>query len=187
MELLEVDLDKLTVSPSPLAIEVEPFRTIIRRDKGSPGDSQGRNKQLAKKELMYIFLSSDYSSPYLPLPQHDREITLKKTLDLADDWKEDDVIKEGIAKYVEMTQSDLVRLFISAKAAIYKLASFYETLDFNDKDDKGKLVYTPNMVTGSLKDLGNVSNNIMELEKQVKSMSKSGSTRGGVSKTKYNS
>jgi hypothetical protein len=31
-----------------------------------------------------------------------------------------------------------------------------------------------------------VSNNMMELEKQVRTMTKSGATRGGVSKSKYN-
>jgi hypothetical protein len=186
VELLEVNVEDFTVKPSAFTLEIEPFKSIVKRDKGSKGDSQGRNKLQAKRELLYIWLSTDHRSPYLSYEESVRDASIKRVLEFEDSWKPDELVQQGIEVYTELTTTDLIKLLVSARSAIYKLGQFYQDLDFSEKDDKGKLVYTPNMVTGSLKDLGNVSNNMMELEKQVRTMTKSGATRGGVSKSKYN-
>jgi hypothetical protein len=44
VELLEVNVEDFTVKPSAFTLEIEPFKSIVKRDKGSKGDSQGRNK-----------------------------------------------------------------------------------------------------------------------------------------------
>lgn len=79
----------------------EPFKKILKRDRGSPGDTQGRLKLFAFKELTYIYLMCDYSSycNIHGLDEDEAREYSKKTAGLPELWKEDDEIIEAMDEY----------------------------------------------------------------------------------------
>ena len=79
------------------------FTNILRRDKGSQGDSSGRKKLQAFKEFAYIYHMADVKSlpsrsgyKYKMAAEYSKE---KAGLD--DNWKADDLVNEGIAVYIK--------------------------------------------------------------------------------------
>lgn len=83
---------------------IEPFKTILERDKGSKGDVQGRKKEQAWKEFMYIYIvASVFSFPnkggYNDKECHEAGISESK---LPSDFKPDPVIKDAIIRYKEI-------------------------------------------------------------------------------------
>lgn len=71
MEVFTVNSDgKVSINPPIRTIEV--FKKIISRDRGSEGDSDGRKKYKAMKDLSFIYFMEDPRSPYMHYPESER-------------------------------------------------------------------------------------------------------------------
>lgn len=85
---------------NPEAKLIKEFKTLIERDKGSEGDSQGRKKLQATKELafvaLYVNLKSAYNRNYEP---EARTLELKRSLKLPEDWVVDDIMQAAMKVY----------------------------------------------------------------------------------------
>jgi hypothetical protein len=77
------------------------FKKILKRDRGSEGDSQGRLKLYAFKEFTYIYMMCDYDSycNIHGLSEEEAQIYAKKIAGLAINWEEDDEIIEAMDEY----------------------------------------------------------------------------------------
>jgi hypothetical protein len=77
------------------------FNKILRRDRGTGGDSQGKKKQQAFKELTYIYQIADV----LSIPNRhgysdkEREVYAKEIAGLESTWKPDNTMLEAIDVY----------------------------------------------------------------------------------------
>ena len=77
-----------------------------------------------------------------------------------------------------MTTSSL--LIQDTKLAIDKLREFLRTIDLNATDDKGKPLYTISNITSAIKQIPQLSKDLMEAEKAVaKDIEEVGRARGG--------
>lgn len=190
MQLLKLEGD-LRAYPAPAIAEIKEFRDLIRRDRGSPGDSQGRKKQKAARELAYIYHRHSYESPYAKYEPEERERRIVEDLFPEDwEWKKDDVLEAAEKKYIELTKTTLSRLMESADLTIARLTNYFENVRLILKSEDNP----DTTVVDSAKD---VINNLASLAKLVpahralreeveKEQSQNARIRGGVAITEFN-
>lgn len=171
-KLFDIDNGRVVLDPKNLAVPI--FNKIWKRDKS-------KTKELATKELTYVVFLCDYQSPYNDYPPIDKEIKLRTEIfSEEDDWEPDELIKEAIQQYEDLQQTTNSRLVKSAKVAAEKLAVYFEKVDFDERDDRGRPIYTAKDVVGNLKQVGEMVKSLISLEKQVqKEQMESSSVRGG--------
>lgn len=189
MELLVYDHEKHIAVVHPTLRTIEEFNKIIRRDRGSKGDAQGRIKLKACKELAYVYHMVRHDSPYVA---YDEELRSKKIIEDVfkdePDWKPDKVVNDAIAKYEELYETPMVRLLKSSLGAIEKMSQYFDDIDFSKTDKKGGLLYAPKDVITAMSKLGDMVKTVGDLKKQVEQeLSGAGEVRGGVKLNKYNS
>lgn len=92
-------------------LEVEDFKTLIRRTKVGRGDADGRKKTIAIKEIAYVFHMANPKSKYYNYPEADRRTKLKSDLfELIDPtWEPDDEVNNAIRKYRELIKTPSLR------------------------------------------------------------------------------
>jgi hypothetical protein len=186
MKLLVIE-DDLRAYPAPEVAGVEEFKELVKRDRGSPGDSQGRKKQRAARELAYIYHMVSPDSPYRVYDADLREELICR--DLFHDypeWRLDDVVTAAMEKYKELKQTELSLLLVGATAAVNKLRSYFETVNFTDIDENGRPVYSAKDVVSNLSNLGKVVEGLQNLKEQVEKEELGNSAnRKGVTTNKY--
>lgn len=101
---ISLDRDEIRLHP--------PILEIFKRDKGSKGDSEGRLKLQAFKELAFVYYMADIDSDKVKLGLTDKEavekgITFAK---LDSSFKPDKVIFDAINYYKEFQNADPVNL-----------------------------------------------------------------------------
>jgi hypothetical protein len=169
-ELFNIKDGKIVITPDKLAIPV--FKQIYERDKS-------KNKDIAFKELSYIFFMVDFNSPYQSYPNDKKEKMIIEDI-FKDKWSPDKLVKEGITKYTEFTDTAVIRLVRSAQNACDKLADYFNNVDYTLKDDNDKLVYTAKDVVLNLKNIGDISDSLSKLEEKIKKdIKQTSKVRGG--------
>ncbi len=145
MNLFEFDRDEMSVTYKPELLMLEPFKKVINRNK--------RNKEMAKKELAFIFFYSDIKSDYMYITnKEDRKKEIKKDLKLPDDWEIDDVIKDAIEFYKERSTTVNTILYRDACKAAQDISTYLSRTNelLEERDDKGRPVFDISKITTSL-------------------------------------
>lgn len=147
MRLFEID-ETHNVRPNKVWIDLIPeFSAILRRDKGSKGDSQGRAKLRSRKELAYIYFLCDFGSPLRDwLPDEKRKEALYYAGLQAEEI--DDVLNAAIAKYNELQNraARSLRTFQAMNKGLDQLDAYLEAINFSDVDRKGELRHDPSKI-----------------------------------------
>jgi hypothetical protein len=187
MQLLVIDND-LRAYPAPEIANIAEFKALIRRDKGSPGDSGGKLKQRASRELAYIFHMVDHGSPYRIYIDDLREIEVKK--DLFRDypaWEEDQVVRDAMAKYRQLRDTEMILLLKAATSAVNRLKDYFDNVSFTTIDDEGRPLHSAKDVVSNLANLGKVVEGLQKLREQVeKDELGTNANRRGVETNPYN-
>jgi len=167
MKLLVLE-DDLRAYPSPEAAMIPEFKALIRRDRGSPGDSQGKKKQKAAREFAYIYHICSHESPYRSYEGEYREEKVRTDVfhDMPE-WRADKDVKAAKDKYEELTDTELTMLLKGATSAVNKLRGYFETVDFTALDEQGRPIYTAKDVVSNLSNLGKVVEGLERLKEQV--------------------
>lgn len=123
-------------------LSIPSFNTILKRDKGSAGDSDGRKKLLAFKEFAYIYHMADINSQPNRSGSSKSEARAysKEKSGLDEKWKEDDVIRQAIKDYEEeqdslprRTISELIKTYRHILNIIPKVRRRIDTLSASDE------------------------------------------------------
>lgn len=108
------------------------------------------------------------------------------------------IIQEGLSKNFKITKelqecidcykthviTLSYRLLQSTKKAIDKLSDYLEHIDFNEKDNNGKPVYTISSITQAIKQIPQLSKDLVEAEKIItKEIEETGRVRGTTEKS----
>lgn len=144
MRLFEMNDYVLSVREEVWALS--PFKKILKRDKN-------RNKDIANKEIAFIYYYSDFKSDYMIISDlEERKKEIIKDLELPTDWKIDDVMQEAIAFYELRTTTILSKLCMNAmkgaNAVSEYLSNTRELLE--ERDNNGKPVHTIATIVGGL-------------------------------------
>ena len=156
------------VEVAPEAVLLKPFARLIRRDRGSKGDSQGRYKLRAKKELAYIFFYCDtFESQYSKMDPAMRHEELMEYLELEEDPREDPIVQEAMEYYQKITKTKFEELLESAYIAIDAVQGYFHDFDINAVDDDGRPIHKISDLVNTLNKLGSVVEQVDKLMDQV--------------------
>jgi hypothetical protein len=145
MRLFEID-ETHNVRPNKEWIALIPeFAHLLKRDKGSPGDAEGRKKLRARRELAYIFFFCDFASPIRDwLPEEKQKEALYYVGMNEEDLK-DEGLQAAIAKYEELQMKNArsLRTYNAMKKGLDNLDKHLEAIDFTAVDKKGEMLNDP--------------------------------------------
>lgn len=158
MRLFKYEGFKVVISPEALSIKC--FKDIYDRD-------ESEKKEIAMGELSFIYFYSDPRSDYAYIISNEaREAEIVKALGLPDEWKMDEKIKTAI-EYYESFKPMSAMLLDDAYYMISKLRERMRTVDYDERDDKGKPVYTFESVTKTINQIPALVENLSKAMERV--------------------
>jgi len=142
---------------------LEKFKKILKRDKS-------RNKDLALKEMLFVYYYTDIKSDYLIISDlKERCNELKHDIDLPENWKLDDVIQEAIDFYERKSLTVIGKLYKDALTSIHEMSEYLKgtgTL-LRERSNNGGTVTTLPMITAAQEKLPKIMQNLKAAEKEV--------------------
>ena len=171
----------------PEMMEIEEFKVLWQRKRGTEGDADGRKKKINKKEFSWIFHTVSHKSPYASYPDELRNLQVIASLFGEDSkWKPDADVIAARDKYIELSKSPSIKLLDAAIETINRTTHYLQNVDFTKMTD-GKQVFTLKDVLGSLTNIGKVYDSLASLKERVEKEEKqSGVIRKGVEPNRYN-
>lgn len=166
MKILELNNEGQNAVPTPECMQVKAFRRII---------DEAESRDLAVKELAYVYHMADVNSPYNQHGEDERAERIIQDM-MPEGWQpRNPRIQEAIEKYNEINTGPLEHLLRSAYNSIHKAREVLEEYDFMEVewDDEGnahKKLDTMGMkrVFGVYSDLPSLVEGISDLREQVK-------------------
>lgn len=140
-----------------------PFKAILKRDKS-------RNKEMAFKEMLFIYFYTDIRSDYIYIiNDKERCAEIIKDIGLPSDWKIDSIIQTAIDFYNERSCTVNQRLYKSALKSANDIAEYLEDTDvlLKERTDKGATVTTLPMIVAAQEKLPKIMQNLKAAEKEV--------------------
>lgn len=172
MRLLRVNED-LTLDIIPEVLEIPEFKAIVKRVKKCKGDTDGRLKLMARKELAYVYHMSSDEGPYFSFPPKERHQRLANDLFEDHKWEPDAEILAGIEKFKELNQTPssktvgtIINALHKANKIVYILINEVEN-NLNEEKYKqgvtnkqGQIVTGVEIMLGDIQALIKVANEI---------------------------
>ena len=172
MRLVRLDNYQVVIEDELLLLT--PFKKLYKSDKT-------RGKDNFYNFLTIVYFTYDPRSDYSYISND--ELRLKEVCESNGfDYpkKFNDLEIDCINLYKKLTTTLSQELLRSTKVAIDKLRTFLESIDFNDKDDKGRLIFTPQAITSTIKQIPQLSKELKDAEQAVaKEIEEQGRARGG--------
>lgn len=160
MQLLQFKKDSYDVIFTEELTMLTPFKKIIDRDKS-------KDKDIALKEITFIFFYADITSPYQSiLVDTDRCEEIKRDIELPVKWKIDQVILDAVKFYIEKSKTAVHHLYtasMTAAAAVNDILSDAKAL-IEASDDRISAVQK---VIGALEKVPKVMASLRDIEKEL--------------------
>ena len=141
---------------------LEPFRKILKRDKS-------RNKDLALKEMLFIYYYTDIKSDYLIIDIKFRTEEIIKDLQLPDNWKIDSIMQDAINFYEERSLTVIGKLYKNALLAANDISEYLTKTKelLEERDDRNKPVTTLTTIVGGISKIKVVMQDLKAAEKEL--------------------
>lgn len=175
MKLFKYEGYRVVISEE--AMMLKPFKKIWDRDKHE-------DKRDALNELAFIYFYTDPRSDYQYLTNpEDRIHAIKEGEGLPDNWVPDKDVLKAVEFYDSFKPMSALLLDDSRKM-INKLRDYINAVDFTEKDDKGKPIYTMSTITSTIKQIPELTKTLNEAERMVnQEMLEAAKARGSVELT----
>lgn len=145
---------------SPEALFIKPFRNIWKRDRSE-------NKERAMNELAFIYFLCDPKSDYqFIIDEEERLEVIKEDQGFKESWKPDKLIMDAV-EYYKSIKSTASLLLGDTRLLIDKLRTHLKNIDLDAKDDKGRPLYTMQMVTATISKIPELITKLDEAEKAL--------------------
>lgn len=175
LKLFKYENYKVTISEE--ALLLKPFKVIWDRDKS-------KSKDKALNELGFIYFFCDPRSDYQYLTDEDqRKEAIKEGEGLPMKWQPDKLVNAAIDFY--NTFKPIASLLLEdTNYAVNKLRQQLRKINYDERDDKGKLVYNLSVVTSTIKQVLPLAKELDEAQRLLNSeMSQNSKMRGQGEKT----
>lgn len=145
---------------------IKEVRQILQRDKGSPGDADGRKKLFAYKELGAVYWIADYRSPGRLNGYEGQDLIddAKRNFDLPDDWTPDQVVLNLIKIYEYNNNGGIAAKTLTEIASTFRL--MLDTVSAV-KDKLRTKLQSPSVTEDELKNLMELSNSLLKLAADI--------------------
>ena len=141
---------------------LEKFKKILKRDKS-------RNKDLALKEMLFIYYYTDIKSDYLIIDIKLRINEIIKDIQLPDNWKIDSIMQDAINFYEERSLTVIGKLYKNALLAANDISEYLTKTKelLEERDDRGKPVTTLTTIVGGISKIKVVMQDLKAAEKEL--------------------
>lgn len=173
-----IEYNNYEIKPTEEAFLIAPIRKLYNSDK-----TKTKEKFMQLMSVLYFYADPRSSYNYI-IDDNERlkEIIIQEGLPTT--FKIDKTLQEAIDIYKKHTITSSYLLLQDTKIAIDKVREFLRNLDLTALDDKGKPLYTINSVTQAIKQIPQLSKDIIEAERVVtKEIEEKGRARGSKDKT----
>ncbi len=177
-ETFEVELNKEWI------LLIPEFANILKADKGSKGDSEGRKKALARRQFAYIYFMVDFKSPIVQWEYAERHEEAKRYADLTEEQVSSAVVQDARKAYqtLQYKAARSLKTLDAAKKGLDALDDYLNTVDFKAIDKQGKLLHSPKEFVTNLASLNKAYDELAKFEKRVfEELKESGTIRGTAS------
>lgn len=176
MRLLTYEGYNITIDP--MILVLKPFKQIWQRDKS-------KKKERAIQEIGYIYFMEDTRSDYQYITDREERSKQIKEGEGLTNWKPDALVKDAQELYASFKSSSAL-LLEDTKYAVDKLRQQIRSIDLNATDDKGKPIYTLNVITSTIKQIPALVKDLEEAERALaKEIAQSDKARGNNTKSIY--
>lgn len=173
-----IEYNNYEIKPTEEAFLIAPIRKLYNSDR-----TKTKEKFMQLMSVLYFYADPRSSYNYI-IDDNERlkEIIIQEGLPTT--FKIDKTLQEAIDIYKKHTITSSYLLLQDTKIAIDKIREFLRNLDLTALDDKGKPLYTINSVTQAIKQIPQLSKDIIEAERVVtKEIEEQGRARGSKDKT----
>lgn len=118
------DLKDNQVIVKPESLLIYPFSSIWKRDKS-------KSKEVAYKEIKYIWFFSDFDSPYFEYDDNEKALLIKEQVLEDNKYKPDSLILEAIEAYKKLNLTPSMRMLDAINSAIFKMDAYFKDVDFS--------------------------------------------------------
>ena len=168
-----VDINKEWIST------IAEFRILLRRDKGSKGDVDGRKKLHAQREFTYIYHYCDFKSQFREFAEMDRRNEALRNAGL-EDKDINQGLKDAIERYRTFQNTRGLRVIADAYLGIDKLSAYFRDVDLDERDLNVRIVNDSKKLADNISKVASLLKGLSELEDLVKSeLEEKGRIRGG--------
>ena len=158
IKLFKFEDYNVTIEPEVLLLA--PFKKIWDRDKN-------KDKRVAMQELAFIYFMGDPRSDYQYIIDEEERIkSIKEGQGMPAKWKPDKIVKDALDFYNSFKPTS-AGLLEDTRVAINKLRQLLRDINLEDKDDKGKPVYTLNTITATIKQIPSLVKDLDAAEKTL--------------------
>lgn len=175
-----IEYNNYTIEPTQEAFLIKPIRDLFNKDK-----SKNKEKFLQQMSVLYFYADPRSTYNYIV----DDEERLKAIIEqegLPKDFKITEDLDKALQEYKKHTITTSYLLLQDTKIAVDKVRQFLREVDLTAVDDKGKPLYTINSITQAIKQIPQLSKDLLEAEKIVsKEIEEQGRARGGNNKTLF--
>lgn len=128
MKILDLDSNhKLIISPEALGLTF--FKGLWSRDKS-------KTKEIAYKDISYVYYYSDFNSPFFDNPPDQREGLIKKHILNDDTYKVDKDVLNAIEEYKKLCRTPAMEMLEAASIAIDRMKHYFSNVDFKNGEDE---------------------------------------------------
>ena len=142
---------------------VTEFKNLLNKD-------QSKDKELAFKELTYIYLALDWKSPYNQYTELERHEEALRDSGLTEEEFNNPVFREACRKYRTLQESNLsVRMLNAAKLGAQQFIDYFTIIaDLNERDVNGKPVFDAKKHFETMSKMHDLHEELTSLENLVK-------------------
>lgn len=169
MKLLHLNNNNIEIETS--LLYVKEFKDIWNADKS-------KNKEQAKNEFAIIYMLCDHQSYYMNYNEMERLSVVSEDMYNKKEFPER--IIKACAKYKEMLKTPIIEYLEAQLYALNKSKEFFYNIDWNERDEKGALVYDISKIQTAMSKSTLVVDNIRKLIDQINKEKENSTVRGGV-------
>lgn len=175
-----IEYNNYTIEPTQDAFLIKPIRDLFNKDK-----SKTKEKFLQQMSVLYFYADPRSTYNYI-VDDEERLQAIIEQEGLPKDFKITEDLDKALQEYKKHTITTSYLLLQDTKIAVDKVRQFLREVDLTAVDDKGKPLYTINSITQAIKQIPQLSKDLLEAEKIVsKEIEEQGRARGGNNKTLF--
>lgn len=146
---------------------IKEFSALWSNDRNkTKTDTKGTKKSKAYKELTYIWLMCDWSSPYSDYTEQERHKEALKDAGLTEKEWNDPTFRAACRKYRELQESSRsLKLIKSAQGVVDKITDYFNNIDIEERDTvTGKPIFKTKDIMAELSNVSSVVEQLKTLE-----------------------
>ena len=153
LRLFDYDNSKMkVVINTPDVLLIKEFQDLWTNERNKcKEDKTGEKKLLVFKELSYIYLAIDWRSPYQEWSERERHELALRDAQITSEEFENGLFRAACRKYKAMQEASKIgSLLQSQLSLIERMRIYYDTMDFEERDQNGKPIFKMKDIQGEV-------------------------------------